>query len=179
MTLQEIQFYPKYCSSLPFPEVFVDWYEKQYSLSIHNAAREEHRHTSIMCLDERNNMQIINRSQVNEALQININSLMLKIEQLSDGPRQSHLRAILAVGRFIVLHGPLVNTQDAGQCYMKEKNLNEKKTSMEFYEIFSKHLNLAQVYMFHRAYLIENSASLPAIFGFISSTVNSNSECLV
>ena len=65
------------------------------------------------------------------------------------------------------------------QCYMKEKNLNEKKTSMEFYEIFSKHLNLAQVYMFHRAYFIENSASLPAIFGFISSTANSNSERLV
>lgn len=114
----EIQFYPEYCSSLPFPEVSAEWYEKQYSLSIHNAA---HRHTSIMCLDERNNMQIINRSQVNETLPNNINSLMLKIEQLSDGPRRSHLQATLAVGRFIVLHGPLVNTQDAGQCYMKEK----------------------------------------------------------
>ena len=72
-----------------------------------------------------------------------------------------------------------MNTQDAGQCYMKEKTLGEKKTSIEFYEIFSKHLNLAQVYMFHTAYLIENSTNLPAIFGFISSTVNSNSECLV
>ena len=125
MTLQEIQFYPKYCSSLPFPEVFADWYEKQYLLSVHNAAREEHRHTSIMCLDERNNMQIINRSQKNEALQIIIDSLMLKMEQLSDGPRQSHLRAILAVGRFIVLHGPLVNTQDAGRSMLHEGKESE------------------------------------------------------
>ena len=72
-----------------------------------------------------------------------------------------------------------MSTQDAGQCYMVEKSLSEKKTSMEFYEIFSRHLNLAQVYMFHKAYLIENSQNLSEIFGFISNTVNSNSECLV
>jgi len=120
----EIQFYPKYCSSLPFPQVSADWYEKQYSLSIHNAAREEHRHTNILCLDERNNMQFINRSLVNGTLENNISSLILKIEQLSDGPRRSHLQAIVAVGKFIVLHGTRVNTQDADQCYMKERKVS-------------------------------------------------------
>ena len=50
---------------------------------------------------------------------------------------------------------------------------------MEMYEILCKHLNLAQVYMFHTAYLIENSTNLPAIFSFISNTVNDNAECLV
>ena len=72
----EIQFYPKYCSSLPFPQVSADWYEKQYSLSVHNVAREEHRHTNILCLDERNNMQFINRSLVNGTLENNISSLI-------------------------------------------------------------------------------------------------------
>jgi hypothetical protein len=172
----EIQLYPESCR---FPKVSADWYAKQYSLSIHNAAREEHRHTSIMQLDEHSNIQFINRSQVNGTLESNISSLIFKIEQLSNGPTRSHLQAIVAVGKYITLNGPLVTTQDAGQFYMKEKNLSEKKTSMEVYEIFSKHLNLAQVYMFHTAYLIENSTNLPDIFSFISCTVNNNAECLV
>ena len=132
-----------------------------------------------MHIDERNNIQFINRSQVNGTLENNISSLVVKIEQLSNGPTRSHLQAVVAVGKFIALNGPLVSTQDAGQFYMKEKNLSEKKASMEVYEILCKHLNLAQVYMFHTAYLIENSTNLPAIFSFISNTVNNNAECLV
>ena len=175
----EIQYYPEYSSSLPFPEVSTGWYEKQYSLSIHNAVREEHRQRSITCLDERSNMQFINRSQVKDTLETNISSLLVKLNLLQQGTTRSHLQAIVAVGKYIVANGPLVSTQVAGQCYMKEKSLSEKKYSMEFYEIFSKHLNLAQVYIFHKAYLIENSKNLSAIFGFISSAVNCNSECLV
>ena len=60
-----------------------------------------------------------------------------------------------------------MSTQSAGQCYMKEKNLSEKKYSMEFYEIFSKHLNLAQVYMFHKAYLIELTFQLSSVLSAV------------
>ena len=50
---------------------------------------------------------------------------------------------------------------------------------MKMYDILCKHLNLAQVYMFHTTYLIENSTNLPAIFSYISYRVNDNAERLV
>ena len=46
----EIQLYSEPCSSLPFPKVSAGWYAKQYSLSIHNAVREEHRHARVSCI---------------------------------------------------------------------------------------------------------------------------------
>lgn len=44
---------------------------------------------------------------------------------------------------------------------------------MELYEIFSKHLNLAQIYMFNTAYLTQNTSNLTAVISSITSVINS------
>lgn len=47
-----------------------------------------------------------------------------------------NLEAIIKVGNFILSHGPVVKTQEAGNLYIQHKGLVTKKPSMEHYELF-------------------------------------------
>ena len=42
-----------------------------------------------------------------------------------------------------------------------------------YYEVFSKHLNLAQIYMFNTAYLTQNPSNLTSVISSITSVINS------
>lgn len=70
--------------------------------------------------------------------------------------KRRHLEAILEVGAFILSKDAVVRTQDAGLLYMQYKELIVKKTSMEYYELFCKYMNIVQVYMYWVAYVMEN-----------------------
>lgn len=86
-------------------------------------------------------------------------NLEQKLKQKCTATKAFHYRALCEVARYIVLNGPLVKTQQAGQVYINYKNLEKKKMSSEYYEIFSKHLNLIQLYIFDIAYLLPNNTS--------------------
>ena len=53
--------------------------------------------------------------------------------------------------------------------YNQEKGLVQRKFSIELYEVFSKYLNLAQIYMFNMAYLTQNTSNLTAVISSITS----------
>ena len=50
-----------------------------------------------------------------------------------------------------------MKTQDAGEVYKSKKGLVAIRNSVELYEAFCKHLNVSQVYLFGRAYVIHNT----------------------
>lgn len=60
---------------------------------------------------------------------------------------------------YIIQNGPLVKTQDVRNIYLQTKNLKNtyRKRSCEYYELFSRHLNLIQIYIFGTGYLLPNT----------------------
>ena len=86
---------------------------------------------------------------------------------------KSHLMSLVKVGEFILNNGPVVKTQEVGKMYLNEKGLAKRKRSMKLYKTLAKHLNLVQIYMYHTAYLTENSYNLSAVFHSISNILMS------
>ena len=62
------------------------------------------------------------------------------------------------VGKYILTSGPIVQTREVGRIYAKEKGIAGKIGAAELYETFCKHLNISQIYVFGKAYLIANCA---------------------
>lgn len=145
-----------YHQSLPFPGLSAEWYKRQNTLAMKNASREKSRHTNTP-LDESGAILYISRSQVEGTLQENIQELTKCVQKAKDGSRnKKHMEAVLSVGKFIISKGVVVKTQDAGEVYKKEKGLTANRNSVELYEAFCKHLNISQVYLFGKAYVVQN-----------------------
>ena len=151
--------------ALPFPCVSFEWYAKQHYLYPRNIARERRRYSNTVDTDNEGNFTFIDRSRVEGNLEENMSSLRESVQQL-DGNKQEHLQAILAVGDYIIIkNGPIVKTQEVGKIYLEHKGLARKKLSIEYYELFSKHLNVVQVqvYMFGTAFLLQNGTNVQNI----------------
>ena len=92
--------------------------------------------------------------------------------KLKENNAKQHLHALIKGGKFIIMNGPVVKTQEVGKVYLSEKGSSTRRRSLELYEILSKHLNLAKIYMFDTAYLTENSTNLAMITTSIGSTID-------
>ena len=66
----------------------------------------------------------------------------------------------------------MVKTQDVGRVYIQEKGLDER-IRMEFYQLFSQHLNLLQICIFNQAYIIPNSPNLENMVLTLTSIISS------
>ena len=62
-------------------------------------------------------------------------------ETKDESSEKRHTDVLISVGKFILDHGPLVKTQDAGEVYKSKKGLVAIRNSVELYEAFCKHLN--------------------------------------
>lgn len=91
--------------------------------------------------------------------------------QAETSSKLSHLQAIYEVGKFILSTGPIVVTHKAAEIYMHAKGLTNGKLSSEFYEMVSKYLNIIQIYISGKAYLVQNTGSN---IETIVSTVNND-----
>ena len=165
--------HPEYARLLPFPNVSCEWYKRQRDLELHNVTREQHRRRNAAQVDSKGAVLFVDRSQVKGELADNIRSLREQAEKSQDGSK-THLLSLVAVGEFIMQNGPVVKTQEAGKVYNSKKGLVQRKYSIEFYEVFSKHLNLAQIYMFKTAYLTRNSSNLTGVINSLSSMLDSD-----
>ena len=95
----------------------------------------------------------VNRSETDGSLEVNVQFLTTKAEVLPDGTVKQHLLALAVLAKFIIVNGPVVKTQGA-------VHVHSNKVSMELYEMFSKQINVAQVYFFGIAKLIENTGNV-------------------
>ena len=157
---------------LPFPCVSSQWYARQHRLSTKNAARERRRDSNSIHTDEDGNFTFSDRSRVQGNLRENLCSLRESAQQLSDGNKREHLQAIIAVGEYILENGPVVRTQDVGKLYLEQKGLTRKQLSIEYYELFSKYLNIVHVYMYGRAFVIQNSSNVQNIVKCLSDAID-------
>ena len=168
----KVYSHPEYSHPLPFPSVSNEWYEKQRALEVHNAAREERRSTNTTAFDEEGNISFVDRSQTKGPLHQNIQSLKDQAAKLKEGSAKQHISSLIKAGEFIVANGPVVKTQEVGRIYLNEKGLTTRKRSLELYEVLSKHLNLAQIYMYGVAYVVHNTTDLAAITTSLRSTID-------
>ena len=68
------------------------------------------------------------------------------------------------MGKFITEFGPIVSTQRAGKVHEEAKNKilknlqtkSKKRTSSSLFSRFSRHLNVQQIYIQGKAYIVEN-----------------------
>ena len=164
---------PECVQKLPFPNLPRSWYKReQCRYNLARDTRRKHNPT------ERNDAGVIismNRSHVNGSLETNCEALREKLKLSLNNSSTIHYRAILEVADYIILHGHLIKTQQAGQVYLDSKGLKVKKTSCEFYEIFAKHLNLIQIYIFSTAYLSPNTSNISSFIDAVTQTVNTES----
>ena len=138
-----------YTPMLPFPQVSVEWYRRQYTLSVKNLSREsleEPYHS------DEGIIKYVNRSRVHGTLEDNIEELKRKIETAKDNSFRAHLCSLVKVGEFIVTNGLFVKTQDTAEVY--GERTRKAVPSAELYNIYSGHLNLLQVYIHGTAYLV-------------------------
>lgn len=157
---------------LPFLNLSRSWYVKEQK--IHNTARDALRRANPIERTSGNVILCMNRSQVQGSLEDNLKGLEQKV--MCPSTKTLHYKAVCEVGNYILLNGPLVKAQQAGEIYLKSKNLQAKTMSSEYYEIFSKHLNLIQVYIFDVAYLLPNATGKVASFvDTIKGTINTES----
>ena len=102
------------------------------------------------------------RCEASGSLLDNIRSLEQSIDDLQaletlstpQAKKLNQLKSIVAVGKFIYNEGPIVSTQEAGLVY--KPNKDHPVMSASLYETFSKYLNVLQIYIHGKAYLIEN-----------------------
>ena len=76
----------------------------------------------------------INRIRVDGYLTDNVHELEDSALTLAEGSSAKlHIRAVIAVGRFMISHGPIVKTQEVAKVYQQQKNVASKKDSIEVY----------------------------------------------
>ena len=147
--------------SLPFPNLSRYWYAKEQRLhynQIYTRTRNVVRKSKPVELDSNKDLLCMNRSQVTGSLEENLETLKAKLTTLPVSSKTAvQYRAICDVGTFIRDKGPLVKTQEVGRTYLESKRLSRKQTSCEYYELFAKHLNLIQIYIFGVAYIMPNT----------------------
>ena len=93
----------------------------------------------------------------------------------SDQPSNKllHLKGVHGVGELILTSGPIVPTQDANKLYSNIKGLHTRKSSIDFYEIMTKFLNISQTYISGRGFLMENTGiKVQQLIDTIATTVN-------
>ena len=81
----------------------------------------------------------------------NIKELKQKMALAKDNHTKAHLSSLLKVGEFILSKGLFVKTQDTACVY--GDSTRKSIPSAELYNVYSKHLNLVQVYVYNVAYL--------------------------
>ena len=58
---------------------------------------------------------------------------------MGDSSANFQIESVIAVGRYIASHGPVVKTRDAAKVYQQEKMLESKEDSIGLYEMLCKY----------------------------------------
>ena len=160
---------------LPFPKLSADWYRQQNAKYNKNASRERTRQCNPGQFDSDGKIQYVNRSRVDGYLTDNVRELEDSTLTLAEGSSAKlYIRAVIAVGRFMISHGPIVKTQEVAKVYQQQKKVASKKDSIEVCEMLCKYFNISQVYIFDQAFIVQNSdgMNLECCLQSISSAID-------
>ena len=144
-----------------------DWYVERGRSESKNRARLQSRTTNVI-ETEGGSLLGTSRSTVSGTLQQNLEAIREKIDGKKCWKEKSRLVGVKAVGE--ELHKfPIISTQEAARIFFNASKETapgsscdeaiKRKNSMKIYEALSEHLNLLQVYIHGKAFLIENRSS--------------------
>ena len=107
---------------------------------------------------EDNVMKGLMRGSSTGTLSQNTDDLIEKLSSAGSTKRQDHLSAMITLGSYIMNNGMIVPTQDLAKQYKELKGLKEstRLESSQIVEVLTKHLNVAQIYIDGKGYIIEN-----------------------
>ena len=144
-------------SVLPLKGMGFQWYTKRGLNFNANAARTEERTRNTVIRDHHEMIGLV-RGNIKGSLTQNVYNLVERLSTGGSPKQQEHLNVMLSLASHIINNGLIVATQDLARKYKELKNLKESAhiESSRLLEIMSKHLNLAQIYIGGKGYIIEN-----------------------
>ena len=134
-----------------------EWYlDKGVKLKA-NVARTEERMKNTVIM-ENNEMKGLTRGAATGSLSENVDVLMDKLSSAASSKQQDHMSAMISIAYFIMNNGLIIPTQVLAEKYKEVKGLKESTRieSARLLEVLTKHLNVVQVYIDGRGYILEN-----------------------
>lgn len=98
------------------------------------------------------------RGNAKGSLAQNVECLLERVSTAGSSKQHAHLSAMISLASHIMSNGLIAPTQDLAKKYKELKSLKES-THLEsscLLEIMSKHLNVSQIYIEGKGYIIEN-----------------------
>lgn len=135
----------------------INWYKDKGVKAKANEARTEERMRNAVIMDD-GEIKGLLRGSATGTLSENIDVLIDKLNFAASSKQQDHLSTMISIGYFIMNNGLIVPTQDLAERYKELKGLKEscRIESARLLEVLSKHLNVVQIYIEGRGYIIEN-----------------------
>ena len=158
------QQYIKERSSLPFPCASKRFYFKQNLKATKNSTRTARRAELPTLQGENKEVIALQRSKVDGTLQENVESIENELNICKDETKRAELVGAMEVAKEIKKH-ILLSTVDAAKTYKETKaSLLNKEVSDYFcaidtYEKLAKHLNIDQIYIDRKAFLVESKGA--------------------
>lgn len=151
----------------PFPLLKKEWYKRRGKLATKNIVREkENIHkTQTLTGNNRTSISGVDYCFCSGTLRENLTNVRAILALTSHKTKKADLNGIIRTVEFIESNGPIVATTEAAKIFYAEKMKyldkydDDKKArikSSEFYQKISHYLNVKQVYMFGKAFIMEN-----------------------
>ncbi|CAB4026118.1 Hypothetical predicted protein [Paramuricea clavata] len=142
---------------LPLSGPGIEWYQEKGVNALTNVSRSEERANSSFDEDI-NECQYIVRGSATGNLKQNVEALFKKLSEAGSEKQQKHLASMISIANYIIENGPIVPTQDLAKIYKELKGIDvvQRVVSSTLLGIMAKHLNVAQIYMNGKGYIIEN-----------------------
>ena len=134
-----------------------EWYlDKGVKLKA-NVARTEERMKNTVIM-ENNEMKGLTRGAATGSLSENVDVLMDKLSSAASSKQQDHMSAMISIAYFIMNNGLIIPTQVLAEKYKEVKGLKESTRieSARLLDVLTKHLNVVQIYIDGRGYILEN-----------------------
>ena len=163
----------------------IDWYRDKGVKVNANVARTEERMRNTVIMEDSEIKGLV-RGSATGSLSENIDVLINKLSSAGSSKQQDHLSAMISIGHFILNNGLIIPTQNLANKYKELKGLKDSTRieSARLLEVLTKHLNVVQIYIDGRGYILENHGheivkivnSLKDIKSTDQSTINQKVE---
>jgi hypothetical protein len=141
---------------IPLKGPGLDWFKARGVVAMTNINRSLGKEEKVYSDGELKGMV----SKVSGTLQVNVDEIVNQLNQGVSQKQQVHLMAVLSVAEYILQDGPVVPTQILANMYRENKDTDSNKKppyrSATFFHTISRHLNVMQIYLHGRAFILEN-----------------------
>ena len=165
--------------AFPFPLLSLSWYRHRGQLAAINDSRNADREANKPITID-GEVVSLKRAKVKGSIAENIAVLQRRVQKAKGTKIHKELQAMVDVGEYLQHGGPLLPTQEVIQHYSKIKDKSTKIIPATFDEMICKYFNVAQVYIYGKAYIMQNTECDPRIvLQKIKGCIEANKQQLI